>query len=418
MESENDQRQEVRIACIDIGGGTSDVMIAQYSCHSAVDDSVHGEILHRDGISLAGDQLVKRILERIVTPVFADVVGLDQGTTQLLFGPEVPGNRELRSQRTLWMNRLFVPLAQAYLDSATTGVMDPISHTDSRLVNEDVLASLETQLNRIDKNGTFNVRADLGLVVDELLLKDVVHEVFFDLLYDLGNRIVQHDADIVLLAGQPTRLKAIQELVRMLLPLPSSRIIPMHGHYAGNWYPYQDQKGRRPGVIVDPKSVVVVGAAVEFLARHGHLPQFRFQMTDSARSDSYFWGAMTDSISGIRDDRMMFCPDTTEQIHTFETSSQRVLIGRKRSGDENAEASPVYLLKFDTRNRPEPIDVRVRLRRKLHPESNEEMLELESVEGSVAGEPPVIDENVSFRWRTLADEHYYLDSGGLDNIEL
>ncbi len=36
----------------------------------------------------------------------------------------------------------------------------------------------------------------------------------------------------------------------------------------------------------------------------------------------------------------------------------------------------------------------------------------------VAGEDAVLGENVFFGWRTLADERYYLDTGGLDNIEL
>ena len=57
----------------------------------------------------------------------------------------------------------------------------------------------------------------------------------------------------------------------------------MHHHYAGNWYPYQDEKGHNPGVIVDPKSPVVVGAAIEFMARHGMLPQFKFEMKGKAK---------------------------------------------------------------------------------------------------------------------------------------
>ena len=48
----------------------------------------------------------------------------------------------------------------------------------------------------------------------------------------------------------------------------------------------------------------------------------------------------------------------------------------------------------------------------------EECLELVSVTGTVAGEDAVLGENVHFTWRTLADERYYLDTGGLDNIEM
>ena len=66
--SEPNEDREVRIACIDIGGGTSDLMIARYSLAAGAVDTISGEMLHRDGISHAGDQLVKRLLERVIVP--------------------------------------------------------------------------------------------------------------------------------------------------------------------------------------------------------------------------------------------------------------------------------------------------------------------------------------------------------------
>jgi hypothetical protein len=44
--------------------------------------------------------------------------------------------------------------------------------------------------------------------------------------------------------------------------------------------------------------------------------------------------------------------------------------------------------------------------------------EVESVTGTVAGETAMLGSNVHFNWRTLADERYFLDTGGLDNIEV
>ena len=63
-------------------------------------------------------------------------------------------------------------------------------------------------------------------------------------------------------------------------------------------------------------------------------------------------------------------------------------------------------------------EVDVKIKRKHATKDEEEMLEVESVTGVVAGEDAVLGENVHFTWRTLADERYYLDTGGLDNIEL
>ena len=227
--------------------------------------------------------------------------------------------------------------------------------------------------------------------------------------------------DVVLLAGLPSKLAYIQELVQMYVPLAPSRIVPMHNHYAGNWYPYQDEKGHNPGVIVDPKSPVVVGAAVEFMARHGMLPQFRFEMKGRIFDNSYYWGVMTDATSGIRNERILFQPvedQAREEITEFTTSSQRVLIGRKLAAGELAQATPVYLLKMDVGDRIGQTEVVVKIKRKHASKEEEEILEVESVTGVVAGEDAILGENVTFSWRTLADERYYLDTGGLDNIEL
>jgi hypothetical protein len=123
-------------------------MIARYNFQSRIDDYVRGQVLHQDGIVLGGDQLVKRLLETIIVPQVAEALGLEEEDVQLLFGPEVPRNREFRAQRVNWINRLFVPLAQAYLDNAVDEVTEePISHTDPEVVDPAVLDVLRNDSN-------------------------------------------------------------------------------------------------------------------------------------------------------------------------------------------------------------------------------------------------------------------------------
>ncbi len=391
-ETFGDEANEIRIACIDIGGGTTDLMIARYNFESKIDDYIRGQVLHQDGISLGGDQLVKRLLETIIVPAFADALGLEEEDVQLLFGPEVPRNREFRAQRVNWMNRLFVPLAQAYLTNAGDDVSEPITHTDPELVDPVVVESLQKVFDKLRGPGYYNAQQELDLVFDRTEFEGVVYDVFDELLFDFCQRIVEHEADVVLLAGLPSKLGYIQQLVKMYVPLSPSRIVPMHNHYAGNWYPYQDEKGHNPGVIIDPKSPVVVGAAIEFMARHGMLPQFKFEMKGRTYENTYYWGVMTDATSGIRNERILFEPvdeQSREDITEFSTSSQRVLIGRKLSGEEDAQATPVYLLKMDAGDRIGPTQIHVKIKRKHATKDQEEILEVESVTGVVAGEDAV-----------------------------
>jgi len=427
---EETKRKELRIACVDIGGGTTDLMIASYLFQPGIDDSIHGKVLHQDGVAIAGDQLVKRLLERVIVPKFADSIGLEEEDVQLLFGPRVPKNRGFSSQRIDWINRMFVPLAEAYLQAAVDEVEEQegdeesfeISHTDPELVDPSVLESLEQVCNKLRGPGYYDLSQELGLTFSRTGFEDVVHEVFDDLLFDFCTRIAEYGADILLLAGQPSKLGYLQELVRKYLPLPASRIIPMFNHYAGNWYPYQDVKGNKPGLIVDPKSAVVVGAGIEFMARNGMLPQFRFSMQGKDKENTYFWGVMTEATSTIREERILFYPieeeGSKDEWTEFTTAALRAVIGRKMTGDEYAQATPIYVLKMETFDRIGQTEVTVRIRRVPADDENAEHLEVDSVTGTVAGEPAVLDENVFFTWRTLADESYFLDTGGLDNIEI
>lgn len=425
-------KQEVRIACIDIGGGTSDLMIARYTMVGGAVDQIEGEVLHRDGISLAGDQLVKRLLERVIVPHFADCVGMGPDEVAKLFGPEVNSNRSFRAQRISWINRLFVPLAQAYLQHAVDeNIESAISHDDGSYVSQDVVEAFEASVNKIYQAGMFNVRQPLNLHYDPALFEDVIHEVFDELLFDFCERITRHDVDIVLLAGQPTKLKYLQQRVRMYLSLPEDRVIPMHNYYAGTWYPYQSDQGGKLGVIVDPKSAVVVGAAIKSLIHEGLLGNIRLKMLDATHSgkagegsatnqNSYYWGLMTEGASRIRDDRILFRPDDSTSRYDLPVVAERVLIGRRKSPHPQSEVSPVWLLKVDKRHRHGPIDLTATIERVRPRDGNEESLKLVAVKGSIAGEEAIMDgpdANVVFKWRTLADERYYLDTGALDNIE-
>ena len=120
-------------------------------------------------------------------------------------------------------------------------------------------------------------------------------------------------------------------------------------------------------MIVDPKSAVVVGAAIEFMARNGMLSQFKFSMQGKDKENTYFWGVMTESTSTIREERVLFQPvedaNTKDEWTEFTTIALRTLIGRKMTSDEYAQATPIYVLKMETQDRIGPTEVTVRIRR-------------------------------------------------------
>ena len=276
-----DAANEIRIACIDIGGGTTDLMIARYNFESKIDDSIRGQVLHQDGISLGGDQLVKRLLETIIVPAFAEALGLEDEDVQLLFGPEVPRNREY-------------PRAAGQLDEPAVRAAGPglseqrraTTCTTSRSRTPIPRSSIRRWSSRCRRSfdklrgpGYYNVQQELDLVFD--------HRPSSRAWSTTCSTSCCSTTASGSSSTRPTwccwpgcrRSSATSSSwCRCTCRCRPSRIVPMHNHYAGNWYPYQDEKGHNPGVIIDPKSPVVVGAAIEFMARHGMLPQFKFEM--------------------------------------------------------------------------------------------------------------------------------------------
>lgn len=417
---------EFRIACIDIGGGTSDLMIARYHCEGGQGgDRISGETLHRDGLSVAGDFLVKRLLECLIVPWLSDATNMDPVAVQKLFGPDTNLNREFAGLRIRWINHLFVPLAQQYLVHAGADDSETeISHLDPEIVDPKVVESLQKKIDELYGPGYCSVSQPLGLFYRREDFEEIVKEVFDSILFDYCRSIVEYDADVVLLAGQLSKLEAVRKIIESYLPLPTSRIIPMYGRYVGNWYPYQSAENMSPGIIIDPKSPVVVGAAID-LAAQGLLDLFKFQMKDKVAGQSYFWGTLTDN--RIVKERILFQPRENDvegaDRFSFPLLGQRLLIGRKRRENDDAQATPIYQIRLDGGPSTHfDFDLRVTLERKIVPSKEnrppEEKLELVEVEGIVNGEPAVIGRNVLFQWHTLSDENFYLDTGGLDSIEL
>ena len=84
--------------------------------------------------------------------------------------------------------------------------------------------------------------------------------------------MANYHCDMLLLTGRPSLLPGIQAFIRMCLPLPPGRILPLHGYHTGNWYPFH-----KNGQIDDPKSTASVGAMITLLCANHSIPNFHFR---------------------------------------------------------------------------------------------------------------------------------------------
>lgn len=367
----------LRMACIDIGGGTTDLMITTYR---AEDDRVlHPEQTFREGFRIAGDDLLHRVVSGVVLPqIIASITKAGgHGVTERmreLFGGEVSGiERQAVQKRVQFALRVLRPLAVAIIEAC--------EHTDDfgaiRVDPETVFGTVavdEDDLLVPDPDGEDPPGAlmlpqelvdyveatarDLGahdwtlqkfeIVCDRGAVDAIVRDVFQTALGNMVEVVDHLQCDIVLLTGRPSRLPAVRTIVEEMMAVPPDRLISMHRYRTDNWYPYRDPVTQRVG---DPKSTVAVGGMLIALAEE-RIPNFSvttaaFQM----RSTAKFLGEM-DRNGQIQKDRVLFENVDLDKRRpaTAGSASLRmytpIYIGARQLPLERWTTTPLYRLDF------------------------------------------------------------------------
>ncbi|MEG2004490.1 MAG: virulence factor SrfB, partial [Bilophila sp.] len=334
----------VRMAAIDIGGGTTDLSITTFVLENEESDTarISPNPEFRDGFNIAGDDILREIVNRHVLPAIGEAAvrhGVRDARAFLaqLFGRDVMDNsQENRNRRAQFARQVAVPVALALLsvyeqadllsgsgaftctfrdmfrkafddasDPAPTPRPDaskpdaPASSADeapeeprfafkrSARPGNAVLQYVEQEVARYAPNAAFSL-LDVEIRIDPRLIDHTVREALGRPLADLCEVIQRYDCDILLLTGRPSRWSGIIASIFAKLPVPPDRILPMCRFRVGNWYPFADALGN----ITDPKTTVVVGAILCALAE-GHLEGFSFDTSRlKLKSTARFIGEM------------------------------------------------------------------------------------------------------------------------------
>ena len=284
------------IASIDVGGGTTDLIINSYRLEGAgTSVTLFPEQKFREGFTVAGDDILLRVVQAHVLPpieaamraagianpadLMAELLGGDRGGEDVI-------QRNLRQQFAL---QIAQPIALEFLSAAetydpTSGVLtaEPRSYDSFFPGGAKPSQEVVTFVNdAARKRGArdFDLRAT-EFPIDLVELDKTVRAEMARVLAPLAEIVHAYDCDVLLLSGRPSRLPGIRSLVMELLPLPPERVISLHEYRVGAWYPFRDARLR----VEDPKTTVAVGAMIAALAQ-SQLPDFSFR-SDLLRSKS------------------------------------------------------------------------------------------------------------------------------------
>ncbi len=360
----------LRLACIDIGGGTTDLMVTTYWGEA-------GRVLHprqefREGFRVAGDELLQRIIASVVLPGLQSAIEEAGGRfagekLRELFSGDTGGlDQQSVQKRRQFALRVLMPLGVAILKaSETAGVDAPLALSlpevlpltppdegpgaqDRETLPDALIAYLEEAAAAL---GAADFRlADVTLHYTREDVDAAAREVFQQVLSNMAEVIDHLGVDVVLLTGRPSRLPAIRSIVEEMLVVPPHRLVCMHDYKTGRWYPFRDPVTQRVG---DPKSTVAVGGMLIALSE-SRIPNFK--VTTSAfrmRSTARFIGEM-DSSGQITDDRLLFADVDLDsrQAQAGQTATLTmyapVYLGARQLPLERWATTPLYRLDFAT----------------------------------------------------------------------
>lgn len=433
--------KRITIASIDIGGGTTDLVVTDYRLDEGQGANVYimPEQRFRDGFKVAGDDVLLEIVQKLVVPAIEDALkgyGVDDPGPLLsrLIGSEpIPvQDSALRQQFAL---QILYPLGLRILKEYEH--YNPLTRADvhTRTIREwltgreqpsaSVLRYFATGVRqfRLEKAdfdlSSVPVRVDLNRL-HRFFLEDQLE--ICKAIQALCEIVYLYHCDVLLLSGRPSRLPGIQALFRALLALPPDRVVTLHGYRAGTWYPFH-----KDGCVDDPKTTAAVGAMVCKVGGERRIPNFNFLAKAlTAYSTVRNIGLMDQNM--IIKDQDVYFSDVRLDDAEYELSDRpfevraRMVLGFRQLASERWGASPLYVLDLKERakealaraDRAGPVVLQVRLKRDRRRRAERFEIAGVSSEQSVS----VNARDITLKLNTLntvgiGETSYWLDTGSV-----
>lgn len=348
----------LRLASIDIGGGTTDLMVATYVAESG--QAIVPKQNFREGFRIAGDDVLQALIETAILPCLeralaeSGVAAAKPMLREVLAGATAGLSEQERRLRRQFVSLVLEPLGLAAL-RAYEGLAGRESGEILRAKAASLLAGLpavgravahiEGEAARRGGEG-FSLGA-VEIVVTADQVEKVVVAVLGPVLAELLEVVHAFDVDLLLLSGRLSRLRAVRDLVVARLAVPPHRVVAMDQYPIEAWYPFRSPAGR----IADPKTTAAVGAMISATAE-GRLEGFLLRASRlAARSTARFLGLM-DQSGQIRAQNVLFRDEAREAGGGAREASFRLtfaapcFVGFRQLDLERWTATRLYRLEF------------------------------------------------------------------------
>lgn len=264
------QRDSVVVGSLDIGAGTTDLMVCRYLYNEQNPAQLTPEPVYFDTFDQAGDDLMKVLIENVLLQGRNGIMeselarrGHDEEQIRRLlyqfFGTD---NNNLsfsdRMVRRDFNLQVCVPLISHFLDLLAKGeTYRDVTYDDVFRHNVPSSKVLES----FSRKFGFEL-SEITWPFDARVLSQHIERCMNDLLETVATLMYAYDCDLVILSGRPTSLPPIRNVFLKYWGGQPDRLVVLNKHRIGRWYPFADEFG----YLTNSKSVVPVGAMIGYLA--------------------------------------------------------------------------------------------------------------------------------------------------------
>ena len=284
-------KHSLTIGSVDIGAGTSDMMICTYKYEGEGEAVITPIPLFWESFKIAGDDIVKAIIAQVILEdnqqKYIGSSGIISNKLKDLNCPNISdkmhtffGDAQIMTNKSRRMRKNFntqisLPIATKLLALLQTESEDAILSFDDFFKEN---RPSEELLNYFAVHFGFRFE-ELRLKFSKDYLNEIIQKVFEPHLRKWTSILYAYGCDIVLLGGRPTSLTKIHDIFLKLYPVAPNRLISMNTYRVGNWYPGSTGIGR----FGDRKSLVAVGALIAYLGEACKLKSFRLNTSQLTR---------------------------------------------------------------------------------------------------------------------------------------
>lgn len=393
-------KKSLTLASIDIGAGTTDLMICSYSLKSESSAQLCPKPLFWDSFYVAGDDIMKKIIQEMI------IDGDDVSTSDNVGSLSSILNRKLRgmtNEQIAQMPIMSKSRAFRYLFDNVQSAVDEDERSKhlSKLAG-NVVANYfgvdASSMNYKDKTCRLDFNTQVSVPIAQMFLEQLrlqhparlfsydeifktnkptsyllkhfenhfgfrledvewryepekvallVSKTLEPLMKQLSIILNAYGVDTLILAGRPASLDALTDLFIKFYPVSPDRLVRLNEYHVGRWYPLATDQG----YFVDQKSVVAVGAMVGYMASTIGFQGLSLNM-DTLSKDMH----STASYIGIYNpdnfkvNKVLLSPKVGRKTVTIDTFP--AFLGCKQLDVQEYHARPLYAIYNDTGKSP------------------------------------------------------------------